>query len=111
MALSDEIKKKIQENLNKKLQEKERNLTCPVCGNNNFILADGFSNDLLQDHLGGLVIGGPAIPEIVVVCGHCGHILKFSAGVLGLLPEKKEEKTEEKKEETKQPQPEEHGKE
>ncbi|KKU85289.1 MAG: hypothetical protein A2667_01990 [Candidatus Wildermuthbacteria bacterium RIFCSPHIGHO2_01_FULL_47_27] len=91
MALSEETKKKIIENLNKKLKEKERNLVCPVCGHNNFILADGFTNDLLQDHFGGLVIGGPAIPEVVVVCGHCGHILKFSAGVLGLLPEKKEE--------------------
>ena len=97
MALSDEIKKKIQENLNKKLQEKGRTLACSVCGNNNFILADGFTNDLLQDHLGGLVIGGPAIPEVVVVCSHCGHILKFSAGVLGLLPEKKDKKPEEKK--------------
>lgn len=98
MALSEDIKKKIQENLNKKLQEKGRSLVCPACGNNNFILADGYTNDLLQDHVGGgLVIGGPAIPEIVVVCGHCGHILKFSAGVLGLLPEKTEEKPEGKK--------------
>lgn len=91
MPIPEETKKKIIENLNKKLQERGRSLVCPACGNNNFILADGFSNDLLQDQLGGLVIGGPAIPEIVVVCNHCGHILKFSAGLLGFLPEKKDD--------------------
>lgn len=69
------------------------------------------SGKFIQEHLGGLVIGGPAIPEIVVVCSHCGHILKFSAGVLGLLSEKKEEKAEDKKDSTAQPQPEQHGKE
>jgi len=46
MPIPEDIKKKIQENLNKKLQEKGRNLVCPICGNNNFILADGFVNEL-----------------------------------------------------------------
>lgn len=96
MPIPEETKKKIIESLNKKLQERGRSLVCPACGNNNFILADGFSNDLLQDQPGGLVIGGPAIPEIVVVCNHCGHVLKFSAGLLGLLPEKKDKDAEQK---------------
>ncbi len=97
MAIPEEIKKKIQKNLNKKLQEKNRSLVCPVCGNNNFILADGFVNDLLQETMGGgLVIGGPAIPEVVIICGHCGYVMKFSAGVLGLLPEKTENVDKEK---------------
>ncbi len=97
MTFSEEIKNKIKESLNNKLKEKGRNLVCPVCWNNNFILAEGYTNDLLQDHLGSLVIGGLAIPEIVVICNHCGHILKFSVGVLGLLPEEKEGTSEEKK--------------
>jgi len=89
MAIPKDIKKKIQENLNKKLQEKNRSLVCPVCRNNNFILADGFVNDLLQETMGGgLVIGRPAIPEVVIICEHCGYTMKFSAGVLGLLPKK-----------------------
>ena len=89
MPIPEDIKKKIQENLNKKLQEKGRNLVCPICGNNNFILADGFVNELLQETMGGgLVIGGPAIPEVVIICGHCGYAMKFSSGILGLLPDK-----------------------
>lgn len=88
MSIPEDVKKKIQENLNKKLQEKGKNLVCSACGNNNFILADGFTNDLLQEKMaGGLVIGGPSIPQIVVVCSHCGHVMKFSAGILGLLPD------------------------
>lgn len=91
MPITEDIKKKVQENLNKKLQEKGRSYVCPICGNNNFILADGFANDMLQETIGGgLVIGGPAIPEFVVVCGHCGYVMKFSAGILGLLPGKTE---------------------
>lgn len=98
MPIPEDIKKKIQENLNKKLQEKGRSYVCPICGNNNFILADGFVNDLLQDNMGGgLVIGGPSIPEIVVVCSHCGYVMKFSAGVLELLPEKTEKENNDKK--------------
>lgn len=91
MEIPQEIKQKIQENLNKKLQEKGRSLLCPVCANNNFVLAEGFVNELLQENMGGgLVIGGPSIPEVVVVCNHCGYVMKFSAGLLGLLPEKNE---------------------
>ncbi len=98
MPIPEDIKKKIQENLNKKLQEKGRSYVCSICGNNNFILADGFVNDLLQDNIGGgLVIGGPSIPEVAVVCSHCGYVMKFSAGVLGLLSEKAEKGNNNKK--------------
>lgn len=98
MPIPEEIKKKIQENINKKLQEKARSYVCPICGNNNFILADGFVNDLLQDNMGGgLIIGGPSIPEVAVVCSHCGYVMKFSAGILGLLPENIEKQDSEKK--------------
>lgn len=89
MAIPEEIKKKIKENLNKKLQEKSGSLVCPICENNNFILADGFDADLLRDSIGEeLAISGLAIPEVVVVCSHCGYIMKFSTGILGLLEDK-----------------------
>lgn len=97
MPIPEEIKKKIQENLNKKLQENGRSFTCPICGNNNFILADGFVNDLLQETMGsGLVIGGPVIPEVIIICGHCGYVMKFSTGILGLLSKKTENVDKEK---------------
>lgn len=30
-------------------------------------------------------IGGKMIPSVILVCGNCGHIDKFSLGVLGLM--------------------------
>jgi DNA-directed RNA polymerase subunit RPC12/RpoP len=90
MFFSDETRKKIQDSLNSKLQEKDRKIACPVCGNLKFILADGFTRDSLQDDVNAYLVGGPEIPEIVLVCSHCGHILKFSAGILGISFNKKE---------------------
>lgn len=97
MPIPENIKKEIQKNINKKLQEKGRGYVCPICGNNNFILADGFVKDLLQETTNsGLVIGGPAIPEVIVICDHCGYVMKFSTGILDLLSTKTENVDKEK---------------
>ena len=95
MAINKEEKQKIIETIQKKLRERQKTLVCPVCGNNGFILAEGYTQDSLQDELAGIVIGGKSIPVVIVVCNHCGHVIRFSLGVLGLLP--KQEIKEEKK--------------
>ena len=65
---------------------------CPRCGNNNFTLLDGYFNQSIQTELGGTVIlGGPSVPSVVVVCTKCGYISQHAAGVLGLLPIAQEE--------------------
>jgi transcription elongation factor Elf1 len=70
----------------KKLQEKGVKIDCPMCGHNNFIIADGYFNNPMQsDFQGGLVLGGPSIPTIAIVCGNCGFISQHALGVLGLL--------------------------
>lgn len=92
MSISDKTKNKIKKNLENKIKAKGRSLLCPICGNNGFILADGFGNETLQDSVAtGLIIGGPAIPTVIVICNNCGHMMKFSAGVLELIPKEKEE--------------------
>lgn len=83
---TQEIKKLIEE----KLKEKSRNLICPICGNGNFVMADGYTQDGLQDQLTNVVLGGRSIPVVIVVCAHCGHVLRFSLGVLGLLSKQEE---------------------
>lgn len=79
------------QNLINKLQEKGVKATCPMCGNKNFILADGYFNNPLQLDFQSIYIGGPSIPSIATVCSNCGFISQHSLGVLGLLnnPEKK----------------------
>ena len=92
MPISEKTKNKIKSNLEKKIKARGKNLACPICGNNGFILADGFVNETLQDGVGtGLIVGGPSIPTAVVICNNCGHVMKFSAGVLELIPKAKEE--------------------
>lgn len=89
MSLTNPTKLQIKEILEKKLTEKSRGLECPICKNKDFILADGFAREVLQDHLtGSLVVGGPSIPKVVVVCSHCGFVMTFAAGALGLLHNK-----------------------
>jgi len=92
MAINQEEKQKIINVIQQKLASRSKNLICPICGNNGFILAEGYTQDSLQDQLSGIVIGGPSIPVVIVVCNHCGNVIRFSLGVLGLLPKKQEKK-------------------
>ena len=89
MALSEEKKQKIINKIATKLNIKNRaNITCSVCGNTNFTIADGFNSQSLQDNIqGGLVIGGPALPNCMLICNHCGNTLYFNLGILGEIGE------------------------
>lgn len=86
---SEEYKKKIVQ----ALTSKGATQPCPRCRNQSFTLVDGYFNQPIQTELGGLIIGGPSIPSIVVVCTQCGYMSQHALGVLGLLPqeEKKDE--------------------
>ena len=79
--LTPEEKQKIIEALGKK----KVNGPCPRCGNNNFILADGYFNHSMQTDLKNFSLGGPSIPTIATVCSNCGFISEHALGVLGLL--------------------------
>lgn len=76
----------------KALMERGARAPCPRCGNNNFTLLDGFFNQPIQAEFGGMVLGGPSIPSVVVVCTRCGFLSQHALGVLGMLP--KEERDE-----------------
>lgn len=79
------------------LDNKGVNKTCPMCGNEEFTLIDGFTyHRLNQDPISGdLKIGGPFIPTIGVICTNCGFLSEHAIGTLGLLEELKEEEKEE----------------
>jgi predicted nucleic-acid-binding Zn-ribbon protein len=68
------------------LEERGAKLPCPRCGNQQFTLVDGYFNQTIQTELKGMVIGGPSVPSIVVVCTRCGYMSQHALGALGLLP-------------------------
>lgn len=83
MDMNEDQKKKVI----KALQDKGAVLPCPRCGNQNFTLIDGYFNQPLQKQLSNsLIIGGPSIPSVGVVCNKCGFIAHHAVGVLGLMP-------------------------
>ena len=87
--ISKEEKQKIVSELNNRINS--GNLKCPMCGNDHFIIADGYFNTIVQDHLNGIVLGGPSIPSIPIICNQCGFISSHALGVLGLLPKQNED--------------------
>ena len=82
--ISNEEKQKIVLELNKRINSGE--IKCPMCGNKHFIIADGYFNTIMQDSLNGIVLGGPSIPSIPIICNRCGFISSHALGILGLLP-------------------------
>lgn len=81
------------------LQERGAILPCPRCGNASFALIDGYFNQSIQPQLnGGIVIGGPSIPSVAVICNRCGFISQHAAGALGLIPTTQKENSNETRE-------------
>lgn len=85
-GISEVQKQKVLEALDKA----GANLPCPRCGNGQFSLVDGYFNHPIQTSLSGLVIGGPSVPSVVVVCNQCGFISQHALGALNLLPKRPE---------------------
>lgn len=80
------ISKKKKEEIAKILDEKLKGIKCPMCHKDSFIIADGYFNNVLQDNLDGLVLGGSTIPTISIICSNCGFVSQHALGALGLLP-------------------------
>lgn len=59
---------------------------CPMCGTNQWAMADGYFTNSLQFTLTSMQFGGPSIPTIALVCGNCGFVSQHALGILGILP-------------------------
>lgn len=75
-----------------KVQEILPYIECPICHNKHFVIADGYFNTSIQGQLNGMMLGGPSIPSIGLICNKCGFISHHALGVLGLLPEQNDQK-------------------
>lgn len=82
--ITQEEKQRIILELNKRFGSS--GIKCPMCGNDHFIIGDGYFNSFMQDDFRSLNLGGPSIPSIPIICDRCGFISSHALGVLGLLP-------------------------
>jgi|GEM_PF-3108317 ribosomal protein L37E len=57
------------------------NTRCPMCGNNQFAIAEGYTTIPIQRSLNEFQIGGPSIPSVSVICTRCGHVSQHAIGV------------------------------
>jgi hypothetical protein len=66
---------------------------CPMCQHREFDLLDYYVIHPMQGAVDqGMLLGGPTLPCVAVVCRNCGHISFHALGTLGLLPPKEEPK-------------------
>lgn len=91
--MNEERKKQIISALNQRVSS----FVCPICHQARYTFVDGYTVDPVQEDYKGMQLGGRIIPSVMLVCGTCGHIDRFSLGVLGLM--EKEEQSVENKEE------------
>ena len=69
------------------LNEKNALNSCPRCGHNEFTLGRGIAYISFDESPTGesIVIGGPTIPSMMIICEHCGYISFHAIGALGLM--------------------------
>jgi hypothetical protein len=73
------------------LQEKWRGRSCPMCGVTNWNVQDS-TFEIRQFSEGNMVLGGPIIPVVPVVCNNCGNTILVNALMAGVV--KRDQKAE-----------------
>ena len=59
---------------------------CPIDGKTNWVIGDYLVAPNYATNLSGVNLGSAPFPQVVVICGDCGHTLYFNAVVMGLIP-------------------------
>jgi len=88
--IDSEKKRKIVTEVTTRIQ---RQLTCPMCQNKSFTMADGYFQNFLQSNFDNISIGGQNIPTIAIICNKCGFVSQHALGILGLLPKTKNDES------------------
>jgi predicted nucleic-acid-binding Zn-ribbon protein len=99
---TDQQKNEIVGRLTERLQKYGLAPKCPMCGNQNFAIADAYLLNLLQSDLKSISLGGPTIPSIAIICTNCGFISQHALGSLDLLPKEEVVKEKAKEEQVKE---------
>ena len=74
-----------------RLNELIKNIKCPMCGNNHFIVSDDYAQIMVQDSISGIKLG-TTMPSACVICSHCGFASFHVLGVVAPNLMNKEQK-------------------
>lgn len=66
------------------LQAKWAGRPCPMCGVSDWNVHDS-TFQLTEFNQGSMVIGGPVIPVVPVICKNCGNTILINAIIAGLI--------------------------
>lgn len=61
---------------------------CPICTSNQWRIGDALVAPMNSTPGGGVMIGGPTYPQLMLICTNCGHTHYFNAVVMGLVKSK-----------------------
>jgi hypothetical protein len=86
---------KDKENIKLAFDKKVHDLTCPMCKNKAFTMADGYFVNNMQKDINSINLGGQAIPTIGIICNNCGFVSQHALGALGILENLKKKKEDE----------------
>ena len=64
---------------------------CPMCGHQQFTVAEGYSITPIQYDIKNYSIGGKALPAINLICNNCGFVSSHAIGVFQAIDDKQED--------------------
>lgn len=67
------------------LTQRVGSFVCPICHQAKYTFIDGYTVDPIQEDYKSIQLGGRIMPSVMLVCNNCGHVDRFSLGVLGLM--------------------------
>jgi hypothetical protein len=72
---------------------------CPICGSNQWTLADHLVQPVTVGAHNALLLGGTSYPHVLVISPTCGYTMMLNAVIIGLVPRGDSPAQPEKKEE------------
>jgi hypothetical protein len=77
---------KQRDNITEALAERGVTLPCPRCGDSSWNVLDAYISNALTEDVRKVIVGGPVLPTIAVMCTRCGFLAEHVAAVLELFP-------------------------
>jgi hypothetical protein len=72
---------------------------CPVCHHNRWTVSDDMVSPNTVAPNGGVMLGGPSYPVVLLICKNCANTLSFNAPIMGIVESEAKQEEEQKQKE------------